>query len=243
MERQEERVLAAVGERGLEAQLHDVQVVRHHGEGRADLVRDARDERAQRRHLLRRGQVLARLLERLARAAALREVAHVHGVAAHAPVVVQEAREHGAHEEARAVLARAPGLLLEAAFARRRRERFGRRRAATIGRVRESERLPEDLARVVAVEPLCADVPRRDAAFDVEVVDGVVVHALDEETISFFVLVSEPEEARVVERQRRAAGQLLEEHDVVGRVAARAGVRDDEDAQRALAAHEREHHL
>lgn len=71
----------------------------------------------------------------------------------------------------------------------------------------------------------------------------MVVDPFDEQAISFFVLLREPEEARVVERERGAAGELFQEHDVVGRVAARARVRDDEDAQRPFAPHEGQHHL
>src|SRR5439155_1995991 len=78
-------------------------------------------------------------------------------------------------------------FLLEPAFAQRDREHFLRvLPLAILLRVERAEVAADDLLGGVALEALRALVPAHDPALRVEHEDGVILHALDEEAISFF---------------------------------------------------------
>src|SRR5207248_9081199 len=80
----------------LEDELHDLRVAAHVRERVVDLVRDARDERAQRGELLAAGDVATALLD-----ARLRDLAVGHVL--ERPLVVERAPRRGVADDARAV--------------------------------------------------------------------------------------------------------------------------------------------
>src|SRR5206468_5742284 len=87
--------------------------------------------------------------------------------------------DHHARPERRAVLAHAPALLREAAFARRDLELPLRLAVRDLlGRVEAREMLADDLGRGVALDALGTGVPARDAAVRIEHEDRVVDDAL-----------------------------------------------------------------
>src|SRR5581483_9100373 len=82
--------------------------------------------------------------------------------------------------EARAVLAHAPGLLLEASYARGGLElALALSRSHVLDGIEAREVLADDLVGAPALDLLRAAVPRGHAAFAIERDDGVVLYALD----------------------------------------------------------------
>jgi hypothetical protein len=96
-------------------------------------------------------------------------------------VLVLERRDDDAGPEARAVLAYAKALVLEAPLAEHRREdRLRPARGALLGRVEDGEVLSDDLLRLVPLDLLRAEVPGGDVPGRVEHEDRVVGDGVDE---------------------------------------------------------------
>ena len=96
---------------------------------------------------------------------------------------VTERRDRDVGPEARAVFAQTPALVLETPLTRRDLELpFALTRGDVLGWVEDREVFSDDLPGRVALDPLGARVPRRDAPLRVEDENRVVLHAFDEQT-------------------------------------------------------------
>src|SRR6185436_18380896 len=114
-----------------------------------------------------------------------------------------------------AVLAHAPALVLEPALAARDFELHLALAGGDIGRrIEHREVLADDVGRPVALEPLCALVPRIDATLRREDEDAVVLDALDEQPKSPALLLGGPALGQI-------ARDLGEADDLAGVVAER----------------------
>ena len=172
---------------------------------------------ADRLHLLRLGQGLARLVQRLLGLAALGDVAGDLGESAQDPGLVADGVDDDAGPEAGAVLAHAPALRLEPALVQGGGERPLRHSGgAVLVRVEAGEMPADDLAGAVALHPRRARIPTADAAGGVEHEDRVVDHALDQQAELFLAapqrLLGHPAFGDV-------AGDLGEAHQRAGLVA------------------------
>ena len=110
------RRLQGIGHQGrhprivADAPLDELEAAHHGRQQIVEIVRDAAGELADRIHLLRLEQRLARLLERLLGVAPLGDVAGDLGEAAQAAIGVADRIDHHVRPEARAVLADPPDL-------------------------------------------------------------------------------------------------------------------------------------
>ena len=91
--------------------------------------------------------------------------------------VIEDRIDHDLRPEFRAVLAIAPALRFEAALAEGSRQSLGRQPSPAIGLAIELGKVgPDDLLRLVALEPLRTGVPAHHMPFGVEHVDRIVGH-------------------------------------------------------------------
>ena len=152
-------------------------------------MRDAAGQLAERFHLLRLRQLLARLLERQLRFVLHGDVAHQFGEADQLAVLVADRVHHHAGEKPAAVLAHQPGLALELAMLGRRGKRLFAEPGGALFLGQENIEVPADnLAGAVALDAAGALVPTADAAIGVEHIDGVVAHALEQKSIILFAV-------------------------------------------------------
>ena len=110
----------------LEPALQDLRVAGDDHQQIVEVVRDAAGELAERLHLLRLGELLARLFERDLRLVLLGDVARHLGEADQLAGLVADRVDHRGRIEAAAVLAHAPALRFELALARGGRQRLRR---------------------------------------------------------------------------------------------------------------------
>src|SRR3954466_12002189 len=109
----------------------------------------------------------------------LAEIARDLAEAAHFAIGIAQRGDHHVRPEEGPVLAHAPALVLEAAFARGDLELV--LRPATVDRllrVEGGEMAADDLVRLVALDALRAGIPGEDVAAGVEQEDGIVLHPL-----------------------------------------------------------------
>src|SRR5690349_19158519 len=100
---------------------------------------------------------------------------------------VEQRGDNHVGPEARAILAHAPALDLEAADARGFLDlAVGPAGGDRFGRVEDREVLADDVVGGISLDALRAGVPGRDAAVGIEQEDGVVLHALDQHAEALF---------------------------------------------------------
>ena len=140
----------------------------------------ASDRNSSRRRIA--SSALARLQALLSEAAALGQIARHLGEADQLAVLGAQRGDDHVRPELRAVLADAPALVLEPAVARRALQLALALAGADLLVVVElREVVADDLARLVALDPLGAGVPGHDAAARVEHEDRVVLDRLDQQ--------------------------------------------------------------
>src|SRR6185312_8292128 len=111
--------------------------------------------------------------DRLLRRPPIGEIARDLGEADQFAMLVAERGDDDIRPEARAVLANAPALVLEASRSRGRCElELGKAFRVALGRIKNGEITANDLLRLVAFETLGADVPRGDVAVRIQHEDG-----------------------------------------------------------------------
>src|SRR4029077_15747706 len=80
----------------------------------------------------------------------------------------------------RPILAHSPTVCLESSLPSRNHQRTLGQPCLSIGRgVEHGEMLPNDLLRLIALDPLCSRIPVGDNAFCIQHINGVVRHAPD----------------------------------------------------------------
>ena len=124
-------------------------------------------------------QTLFALLELLFRAPAVREIAGDLDEAAHPAVRPANRRQHHVRPEARAILAHAPALVLDAALGGGDLQQPLRPAGEPVlFRVEPVKALADDLVRRVSLQLLRAGVPGQDATRGIEQENGVVPNAV-----------------------------------------------------------------
>ena len=137
-------------------------------------------------HLLALEDRLARLLQCLGRLAPFGEVAGDLGKAQQFAGRIADRIDHDAGPETGAILADAPALRLEPAFALGGVERTGGEAGhAVFLRIEAGEILTHNLFGAVALEPFGTAVPAGDRADRVDHVDGIVSDALHQQAEAF----------------------------------------------------------
>src|SRR5690606_4677386 len=132
-------------------------------------------------------EALFALAQALLALAPVRKVARDLAESAHRARLVAQRRDHHVRPEARAVLAPPPALVLVAPLGRRDAQLRGRHAARIlVWRIEDGKVLPENLAFLVALQPLGPGAPGDDAAIGIEQEDRVVANALDDAPVGIF---------------------------------------------------------
>jgi hypothetical protein len=146
-----------------------------------EVVRHAAGELADRVHLLRLIELLARRLQTLLCFAPLGGVAGDLGQAEQFAVGILDAIDDDARPETRAVLAHPPALRFVAAFVDCRQQSAGRHAiGAILRRIEHGEVAADDFALAVALDAHGPGVPVRHVALRIEHVNGVIRDAVNQ---------------------------------------------------------------
>ena len=166
-----------------------VEAVRDHGQQIVEIVRDPAGQLADRLHLLGLREGGAGSLKLLLGLLLLGHVAGDLGEAEQLSVLVEDPVDHDAGPEPRPVLAQPPAFALEPPLARGGSDlAFGFASGAVFRGEKDREMPPDDFVRGIALDPLAAEVPVRDAAFRIEHVDRVIGDALHQDAKPFLAL-------------------------------------------------------